>query len=117
MYPHVFDQRIIHVDLLRLKTFFPEPDAFQQMRTNLESATERVCHDPSAGKDLRGRLDGWRSLAWASSSTPNWDPWPDMRLVYRFRDGVVRIFAVGKRAPGDVNDVYSIAAERAKFPE
>lgn len=82
------------------------------MESRLRQAVVKVCRNPRAGKPLNDELHGWYKLAWESGPVPNWDPWPDMRLVYRFRDGVVKVFAVGKRCPGDPDDVYSLVRER-----
>ena len=104
--PYVFRRRVLRVDIPRLTREFPDPSRFAEAQQCLARAVESIASHPEWGKELQGKLSGWLSYAWPSASEPDWDPWPDMRLVYRVEQGRLVILAIGRRKPGEPDDVY-----------
>jgi len=115
VWPYEFVDLVQLVDLKRLQAWFPTPATWDPMAADLRDALRQISADPRVGKKLDPPLGHYRVLKWESSSVPNWEPWPDMRLVYSLEEGTLVIHIIGRRQPNHPNDVYKLLGQRRRF--
>lgn len=111
-----FHRAVLEVDLPKLARLYGDPQAWAAIRRQIDKALNEILRSPAGrGAPLkRPPLAGWRKYKFHSERRPAPYARPDMRIIYRVQGQEIQVLAVGRRLPGQPDDVYAVGASRPR---
>lgn len=100
------------VDLPRLERELGSGERLAELLACLDRAIEEIKAAPPSGSMLERTLDSYRKKKFHSVLRPPHGMRTDYRLIYRCDGDLLLILGVGKRNPGQPNDIYTILNSR-----
>ena len=109
----IFHPSIASEDLPKLNRQFPDrgPRILRQIHLAINAIIAGIGVPQS---DMQPPYKGWYRKKFFSSTRPSLGSRADLRLIYQFSGdhSELRILAIGRRLPGDPDDVYAVYATR-----
>ncbi|MHB9145060.1 MAG: type II toxin-antitoxin system RelE family toxin [Symbiobacteriia bacterium] len=109
----IFHPAIASEDLPKLHRQFP--DRGRQILRQIHAAISEIIAGIGVPQsDMEPPYKGWYRKKFLSSTRPSLGSRADLRLIYQFSDdhSELRVLAVGRRLPGDPDDVYAVHVTR-----